>query len=402
MTFLFTSILIVLTAAQLNAHGLPVPSSPAEKKINRLQQAIAKNPPNVQLYNQLAWAFCSRARETSDPSFYDRAEEVLRKSLALDPADFEAQKIRVWALLGKHRFSQALEEAERLRKRAPDDVLVYGYLVDANIELGNYEQAEEAAQWMLDLRPGNVPGLTRAAYLRELFGDIEGAIQFMEAAYQRTPGQESEDLAWILTQVAHLHLLAGRPGAAEAVLDQALEHFPGYHYALAQLARLRTCQNRHADAVKLLRERYKTAPHPENLYDLARSLVRAGCPREARALFRQFEKKALAESEKEDNANRELIFYYATRNPRKALRIAEREYQRRRDVYTLDAYAWALYVNGRHAEARRHSNTALAVGVRDPELLKRAAVIGGEKAAFSRTFRPENQAHRQFDFQPAE
>ena len=30
---------------------------------------------------------------------------------------------------------------------------------------------------MLDMRPGNVPGLTRAAYLRELFGDHERAVE---------------------------------------------------------------------------------------------------------------------------------------------------------------------------------------------------------------------------------
>ena len=61
-----------------------------------------------------------------------------------------------------------LELAEQLNQRAPDDVVVYGFLVDANVELGNYDAAVDAAQWMLDLHPGNVPALTRAAYLREL------------------------------------------------------------------------------------------------------------------------------------------------------------------------------------------------------------------------------------------
>ena len=46
---------------------------------------------------------------------------------------------------------------------------------------------------MLDLQPGNVPGLTRGAHQRELFGDIEGAIEFMIAAYQRTPPSEAEE-----------------------------------------------------------------------------------------------------------------------------------------------------------------------------------------------------------------
>ena len=61
---------------------------------------------------------------------------------------------------------------------------------------------------MLDLRPGNIPALTRAAYLRELFGDIEGALELMQAAFGRMPYQETEDRAWVLTQIGHLELIA--------------------------------------------------------------------------------------------------------------------------------------------------------------------------------------------------
>lgn len=80
-------------------------------------------------------------------------------------------------LLGRHEFAEALALARTLSEQVPDDLLVYGFLTDAHAELGQYKEAEEACQWMLDLRPGNIPALTRAAYLRELFGDIEGAIR---------------------------------------------------------------------------------------------------------------------------------------------------------------------------------------------------------------------------------
>ncbi len=233
---------IALFEIQLRVPVRILPPSPAQTKITQLELAIAKTP-NARLYNQLAAALCGRARETSDPSFYDRAEGALSKSRELEPANFEAGKIHVWALLGKHEFGEAREEAERLQKRAPDDLFVYGYLVDANVELGDYKQAEEAAQWMLDLRPGNVPGLTRAAYLRELFGDLEGAIEFMNQAYERTPPQEREDLAWIATQLGHLYLSAGKVELAEQALRQALNQFPNYHYALGQLAKVRVIQN---------------------------------------------------------------------------------------------------------------------------------------------------------------
>jgi len=369
LTFLFAS------AAYSSGNDSANSPSPAQTKIARLEESIAKSPANARLYNQLALAFCSRARETADPVFYDRAGAALRKSLELEPSNFEAAKIHVWALLGKHEFQEARDEAERLRKRAPDDVLVYGYLVDANVELGDYKAAEEAAQWMLDLRPGNVPGLTRAAYLRELFGDLEGAIQFMSQAYERTPPQEREDLAWISTQLGHLYLSAGQVESAEQALQQALQHFPDYHYALGQLAKVRKAQTKFDEAVSLERRRYALAPHPENLYQLAEALMQAQRPEEARRLFATFEKQALAEMEKSDNSNRELIFHFARRNPRKALEIARWELKRRQDVYTLDAYAWALYCGGKRAEARRQMKEALAVGIKDPEVVKRATII---------------------------
>src|SRR4029077_8009337 len=106
-------------------------------------------------------------------------KKASKKSLHHHPADFKTQKIHVWLLLGRHEFPAALEAAKILNKKVPDDILVYGFLVDANAELGNYDAAESAAQWMLNLRPGNLPGMTRAAYLRELFGDVDGAYQLM-------------------------------------------------------------------------------------------------------------------------------------------------------------------------------------------------------------------------------
>ena len=64
-------------------------------------------------------------------------------------------------MLGRHEFTAALEAAKKLSQKMPDDVMLHGFLTDANVELGNYKEAEVAAQWMLDLKPGNTPGLTR-------------------------------------------------------------------------------------------------------------------------------------------------------------------------------------------------------------------------------------------------
>lgn len=351
--------------------------SPAAQRIAEARTAIDKNPQRYQAHAQLAMALAQRARETADPAYYAQAENAIAQSLRLSPGNLEARRVQIWVMLGKHEFAAALQAAQALNRQIPDDVQVYGYLADAKVELGRYAEAEHAVQWMLDLRPGNIPGLTRAAYLRELFGDIAGSLDLMQQAYQRTPPNEREDRAWLLTHLAHLQLLDNQPQYADALLAQALEQFPDYHYALAQLAKVRQAQGRHVEAVALLRRHVAVAPHPENFFYLGEALMQNGQPAEAAAVFDSFETAARAERGSLDNANRELIAYYAgfARRPVEALTLAEIEVARRQDVYTLDAYAWALYHNGQFERAQAAIELALAVGVRDPKLHYHAGMI---------------------------
>jgi tetratricopeptide (TPR) repeat protein len=351
--------------------------SPAEQGMLQATRLIEKNPKNFEAYNALALALSRRARETSDVKFYTQAEETLKKSFEISPDNFDGQRIEVWLLLGKHEFAAAREEALKLNKRMPDDVMVYGFLADANAELGNYEDAEKSAQLMLDLRPGNLPGITRAAYLREIFGDVDGALDLMNMALQSTAPSEVEDAAWILTQLAHLQLSVGKIADAEKNLQQALALFPGYHYALANMAKVRMQQKRYSEAVQLLEQRYQAATHAENLFDLAEALQLASRNEEAKKAFAKFEQKSLLETNRGDNSNRELIFYYAdyAQEPLKALEVAKREFARRHDVYTLDSYAWALHVNGQDQAARKQIEAALDVGIRDAKLIRHAGEI---------------------------
>lgn len=364
--------------------------SPAERRIAAARAAIAAAPARASGWNALAFAYARRARETADPDFYARGEEAVARALELAPGDLEAEKTRVWIQLGRHEFAQAREAALALERRAPGDVVVHGLLADANVELGDYEAAERATQAMLDLRPGNVAGLTRAAHLRELYGDVEGALELMRESHERIPAQETEDRAWVLAHAGHLLRMAGDLDAAGRVIEHALAGFPDYHYALAELARVRTAERRHAEAVELLRRRYAAAPDPENLYELAQALGRAGRAAEAEAAYRGFEAEALAESDEAHSCNRELALYYVDRGRADlALAVAERGRQRRRDVLARDAYAWALHASGESERAREELAPALALGVRDALLAWHAGAIAkslGDVAAASAHF----------------
>jgi tetratricopeptide (TPR) repeat protein len=360
--------------------------SPGVQSIAAARKAISDKPVESAGYNLLATALVRRAQETSDVSFYAQAEDAIRKSLEIAPNNFDAEKIHVSILLGQHEFPAALNLARALNKRVPDDVMVYGLLTDANVELGNYKDAEDAAQWMLNLRPGNLPALTRAAHLRELFGDTEGAYELMEMAYQSTPPTETREGAEILTEMGHLRFASGSIDEAEKFFQQVLASVPGCPSALGNLAQVRITQKLYAEAVLLLQQRYQSVPRAQNLYELAEALQLAGHDREAKKSLAEFETKALVDLSKRLNSNRELIFYYAdhAHQPAKALQLAKQEYAWRHDVYTLDAYAWALHVNGQDAEARKQIEAALAVGIRDSTIFAHAGEIAlklGDRAA---------------------
>lgn len=351
--------------------------SPAQQAMAQAQKLIGKNAKDFEAHNAFALALARRARETSDPRFYMQGEQALAKSFAISPDNYDGRRIQVWLLLGKHEFAAAREAAMPLNKKMPDDVMVWGFLTDANVELGNYAEAEHAAQQMLNLRPGYLPALTRAAYLRELFSDPEGALELMQMALASTPPAESEDRAWITTQMAHLKLAQGKTSDAERLSRESLELFPNYHYALGNLAKVRIQQHRYDEAVGLLQQRYDTAPHAENLFDLAVAMQKAGRTADAQRAFIEFERKSLAETMIADNSNHELIVYYAdyAHQPGKALEVAQREIARRRDVFTMDCYAWALHVNGNDTEARKQIDAALAVGIQDAKLFHHASEI---------------------------
>ncbi len=377
----FLTLMKVFAAAQLLlsvvAAAQTVPPSPAQRAIGMAQEQIAKEPKLADGYNSLAKALVRRGRETGDSDFYRQAERAAEDSFRVAPDNFEGYKTRVAILLGKRDDAAALELATKLHKQIPDDVQVWGMISEACLELGDYDQAEDAAQWMLRLRRGNLPGMTRGALLRVVYGDTEGALDWLTSVFKLTNATEVEERAWLLTHIARIRLETGKLELADQLLTQALRIFPEYYFTLDALAETRSAEDNYGQAVDLLRRAQKAAPHPRRLFDMARALKQAGNAAEAERTFAEFERQALTITEQPDNANRELIYYYAdyAHKPAEAVRVGRKEIARRHDIRTLDAYAWALYSAGQYAEAHQEMDKALKPGIRDARMFEHAARI---------------------------
>src|SRR5262249_31705728 len=215
------------------------------------EEQLRKNPGQSEPYNNLAKALARRARETGDPQFLAQAEAAVRKSLVAEPDNFEALKARVMILLGRREYPAALDLARALNKRIPDDVLVYGLVADACLALGDYQDAETSAQWMLDLRRGNLPGMIRGAELRAAWGDINGAIEWFTSVFKLTGAAEAEERAWLLSQIARLRTGSGKPDVAAGLATQALAIFPDYYIALEALGEAKSAQGADSDAAAI-------------------------------------------------------------------------------------------------------------------------------------------------------
>lgn len=294
-------------------------------------------------------------------------------SQAADQAPREAGTARAETLLAKMDFSGALAEAVALNRAAPDDVAGYQLMAAAQIELGDYSDAEKQLQWMLDLRIGKADsrGWLLVARFREATGDVEGALDAVNLSFTRlAPGQEGEQQ----TLAAYGARLLCRAGKV-ALADQTVARFvtgPGAAPEILEaLTEVRLAQGRREEAIGILRRMAAGTPHPRLLYMLAEATGAA-------ADYAAFEQAARVTAANPDNANRELALYYAGagKQPAKALEAAHRESLRRHDIFTLDALAVALFANHQTTEARRVMERVLAVGTRDPQILRHAAAIG--------------------------
>jgi tetratricopeptide (TPR) repeat protein len=391
MKTLIIAVILAIAATGAAAADDGASNSPAELRIAGAQKVLEKQPSRYQAYNELAQALIRRARETGDSSYFERARAAIASSLRIEPENFEAAQTQVDLLLAEHQYRAALEEAQALNRRMPDAVLIWGDMAEANAALGDYQQAEAAAQWMMDLRPGNVSAYLTGATLREDWGDIDGAEEFLTKALQQTPPFETEETAWILTRMAKLQRQSGRPGAAEDLLQKALKTFPDYYLSLEELADVRLAQHTCPEAVDVVEKRNRSFPSPSSELLASRVYDCAGRPGDAAKMYAEFERDARAQVALPDNANVELIKYYAdhAHQAQEALRVARLEINNLHDAWTLDAYAWALYANGQYSEASRQMEKALEIGTRDAELFYHAGVIEaaiGKKVEASRYF----------------
>lgn len=360
-------------------------AEPIDDKIRQLQQR-AKKSESVQDLEQLGWQYVSKARLSYDPGFYKLAEQCALCIDSKGSAHHAAMLLRGHALHNQHRFKEAEALASRLATQRGLS-FDYGLLGDILLDQGKLDQAAEAYQEMVDLRPG-MRSYSRAAQLRWLKGDLQAALELMRLATRAASPRDAEAAAWSYARLALFELQAGDAELASRASDQALDLVPEYAPALLARGRILLAQGRASEAAEALRRASQLNPLPEYGWVSSEAFRAAGRPEEARAAEQLLAQRALAEDP------RTLALYLATRGEQveKAVDLARQEIKRRQDIYTYDALAWALQAQGEVEQARKAIQSALAEGTQDARIFLHAGVIEARAGVLDEAARHLDQA----------
>ena len=357
---------------------------PTQALIESLTARVEADPNDAATQRDLGLALMQRVRETADPSLYAPAETALQRARELAPDDVLVLVGLGGLQLGRHEFALALESGEEAVEVFPDYAPAHGVVVDALVELGRYEEATTEVERMVKLS-ADLPSLARLSYVRELRGDLPGALEAMRRAAD-SPGLAPENTAYVTALLGNLLVASRDPDAAQAAYEAAIDLVPNHAPSIAGLGRLAVGRGDLAEAARQFERAAAILPLPEYVIALGEVRATAGDDAEARQSFELARAEIALFQASGVTVDLELALFEADHgDPTRALALAEAAAARAPTVRAADAVAWALHRLGRDEDAKVHADAALRLGSRDPLLRFHAgaiaAALGDARAA---------------------
>ena len=371
-------LLLVIAVVLLSEDNLLAQTGVTDNQIDYYQQLLRRNPRNAKAYFGLGDALIRKARESGDPSYFNRAEEALKKSLEIAPQNGGVLRHLAYVHYSRHEFAPAAVYARKAVEMNSSDSDAYGVLGDALLEVGQYPEAAAAYAYMIELDE-SLYSYGRLAGLKSARGDGAGAVAALERAIAigKATKLPAESIAWTEWQLGAEYFAQGNLSAAESNYRRSLASYPNYYRALAGMAQLRAAEKNLAAAIALYQQAMAILPLPEYAAALGEIFEKIGKPEQARQQYELVEYIGKLNTLNQALYNRELAYFYADRDikAQEGLELAQRELNYRRDIYAYDVLAWNLYRNGQYDEASAAMEKALRLGTQDAKLFYHAAMI---------------------------
>ena len=248
---------------------------------------------------------------------------------------------------------------------------------DLDLQEGNYDDAKTGLEALIR-KNRTWDNLARLAYLKAKMGDAAGAEQLYLEAEDEISAKEMRSYAWVKLQRGVLAFSRGHFDDAAARYQEAAGAYSGYWLIDEHVAELLAARRKFEEASALYEKVVARAPRPEYQQELGDLYTFMGKPGRAKA----WHEKALAAYL--ESAGRGEVRYYhhlaafyadVREDGTEAIKWARKDFALRPNWATREALAWALYRDGRYAEAAEFMEIALASGVQDAHVFSHAAMI---------------------------
>lgn len=337
--------------------------------------ALKRKPTDHEAGIKMVQVFINEARVTGEHGhYYPAALKVIDDILATKPESediqFQAKSLQASVLLSQHEFDKALVVAKEGVQLYNYNAGIHGSLTDAYVELGAYKKAVATADKMMSIRP-DLRSYSRVSYLREIFGDVAGAIEAMKLAVTAGyPGYEQT--AWARLTLGNLYESEGNLDAAEGEYNTILQNRPNYAFAVAALGGIAEKRGDLVKAEQLLKKACAIIPEVGFYVQLAALYNTTDRQVEADKLIKEIWVMLQDDVDSGHNMNMEYcqIYLDLVGDYEKALDYALKEYEKRPeniDVNKLVAIAY--YKKGAYQNAQKHIEKASVTNSKNGEFL---------------------------------
>ena len=337
-------------------------------RISQAQSLVATSPSEASSYLELAGAFLARKRQTGDAVLLAYAANALDAAEEIEPNAPRVLALRGVLLQEKHEFTKLAALAATLIAADPADSTGHLLLGDAKLEVGDYDGAitayEDAMARYPDLRV-----YSRGAHIRWLHGDVDGALELLEAALD-SASSSREHVAWVLTEVGALFLRRGEVDRAVAAADRADGLVASYPPAFALRARAEQARGNFDAARDAIEKAIAARASAADYFLLAEIEERRGNG-DGYLVAR---KAGLRLADHDPIVAAEFLARRAE-DPKRALALIEAEVASRPTIEAYSAHAMALFRVGRVDDAAVAIEKALRLGTPLAELHLGAGLI---------------------------
>ncbi len=348
--------------------------SPLDKSIAATDKKLSANPTNAKLLITLCQDYLQKVRETADPGYYTKCDDLLRKAAVTGPSNPDLLATQASLAYGRHDFTPGLELAQKALALNPNRATYYGLVGDGQIELGQYAEAVVSFQAMVSKRP-DLSSFNRVAYARELYGDISGAQAALTSAIA-SGSAFPENVAYSQVELGKLYARTDL-NQAELSFKQSLNSLANYPPALEGLGKVALARQDYTKAISYFDQAFTRLPLAAYAVDLGDTYSLQG--NQARAAQQYFLADLAFDKASAGGVNNDFEkATYLTDHGRElatADALARKALASRPNIFSADSLAWNLYKQARYPEAQAEINTALSRGLTEPVVLYHTGMI---------------------------